>query len=167
MGHGSAPIEDNYAVENDSPIEEVAPVKAKKCGNIVDITFFCDYKEFCGFLGKNKYSLFALFDHMIQNKRNESRSCNLTVFQKALAKYEAHYDYAFTLEANKAKTSTTTLGSTQGGLNLNDKADDHGEEIRKVRPTGHDRAKKKAYSSSRSEYSSVVGGGLVDLVSDK
>nr|GEW60458.1 putative reverse transcriptase domain-containing protein [Tanacetum cinerariifolium] len=32
-------------------------------------------------------------------RMNENESCNLTVFQKALAEYETHYGYNFTLEA--------------------------------------------------------------------
>nr|GEX60647.1 reverse transcriptase domain-containing protein [Tanacetum cinerariifolium] len=39
--------------------------------------------------------------------------------------------------------------------------------VREVRPIGRDQAKKKASSSSRSEASSAVGGGLVDMVADK
>ncbi|GJX64153.1 hypothetical protein Tco_0298496 [Tanacetum coccineum] len=55
----------------------------------------------------------------------------------------------------------------QGGLNLNEEADGYGEEVREVPPIGQDRAKKKAFASSRSESSSVIGGGLVELVTDK
>ncbi|GJR03414.1 hypothetical protein Tco_0526398 [Tanacetum coccineum] len=69
--------------------------------------------------------------------------------------------------SKKAKTSETTSGSTQGGLNLNKEADGSREEVPEVRPIGQDRAKKKASSSSHSESSFVVGGGLVDLVTDK
>ncbi|GJW81513.1 hypothetical protein Tco_0145488 [Tanacetum coccineum] len=62
--------------------------------------------------------------------------------------------------SKKAKTFETTLGSTQGGLNLNEEADGSGEEVREVRPIGRDRAKNKAASSSCFESSSVRGGGL-------
>ncbi|GJT65908.1 hypothetical protein Tco_1017388 [Tanacetum coccineum] len=55
--------------------------------------------------------------------------------------------------SKKAKTSKTTSDSTHGGLNLNEESDGSGEEVRKVRPMGQDRAKKKASSSSRSESS--------------
>ncbi|GJT84521.1 hypothetical protein Tco_1066238 [Tanacetum coccineum] len=54
-------------------------------------------------------------------------------------------------------------GSTHGGLNLNEEADGSGEEVREVQPIRRDRAKKKAFASSRFEYSSVAGGGLVNL----
>ncbi|GKE02254.1 hypothetical protein Tco_1390237 [Tanacetum coccineum] len=42
------------------------------------------------------------------------------------------------------------------------------EEVREVRPSGWDRAKNKvASSSSCSEFSSIAGGGLVELVANK
>nr|GEX17942.1 retrovirus-related Pol polyprotein from transposon TNT 1-94 [Tanacetum cinerariifolium] len=91
LGHGSAPVED------DSPVEEVAHIKANK-------------------------------------------------------------------GSKKAKTFETTLVSAHGGLNLNEEAYGFGEEVRELRPMGRDRAKKKATSPSRSESSSVAGGGLVDLI---
>nr|GEZ09368.1 hypothetical protein [Tanacetum cinerariifolium] len=69
--------------------------------------------------------------------------------------------------SKKCKTSETTSGSAQGGLNLNDEADGSGEEVREVKPIRRDRAKKKAFASSRFKYSSVAGGGLVNLVTDK
>ncbi|GKD03677.1 hypothetical protein Tco_1178651 [Tanacetum coccineum] len=56
------------------------------------------------------------------------------------------------------------LVKVQGGLNLNEEEDGSGKEVREVRPIGRDRAKKKAYSSSRSEASSGARGGLVDMV---
>ncbi|GKB04541.1 glutathione S-transferase T3-like protein [Tanacetum coccineum] len=69
--------------------------------------------------------------------------------------------------SKKVKTSETTSGLVQGGLNLNEEEDGSGKEVREVRPIGRDRAKKKASSSSRSEASSGAGGGLVDMVADK
>ncbi|GKD60269.1 hypothetical protein Tco_1297778 [Tanacetum coccineum] len=65
--------------------------------------------------------------------------------------------------SKKSKTSETTSGSTQGGLNLNEDADGSEEEVQEVRPMGRDRAKKKSSTSSRSETSSAAGGGIVDM----
>ncbi|GJW24208.1 glutathione S-transferase T3-like protein [Tanacetum coccineum] len=134
----------------------------------------------------------TIFDNV--QRRNESGSCDLTVYQKVCVEYAAEYDHDFLLEpcwkilnnhsawkqvemplfyskqnpsSKKEKTSETTLASAQGGLNLNEEADGSWEEVREVRPIGRDRAKKKAASSSRSEDLSVAGGGLVDMVADK
>ncbi|GJZ84642.1 hypothetical protein Tco_0649981 [Tanacetum coccineum] len=89
----------------------------------------------------------AIFD--IVQRRNESGSCDLTVYQKVCVEYAAEYDHDFILEPC----------SVQGGLNLNDEADGSGIEVWEVRPIGRDQAKKKASFSSRSESSSVAGGG--------
>nr|GEX44156.1 hypothetical protein [Tanacetum cinerariifolium] len=77
--------------------------------------------------------------------------------------------------SKKAKTSETTSGSAQGGLNLNEEgglnlnedANGSEEEVREVRPIGRDRAKKKSSTSSRYEASFVAGEGIVDMVADK
>ncbi|GJW96014.1 reverse transcriptase domain, reverse transcriptase zinc-binding domain protein [Tanacetum coccineum] len=69
--------------------------------------------------------------------------------------------------SKKSKTSETTSGSTQGGLNLNEDADGSEEEVQEVRPMGRDRAEKKSSTSSHSETSSAAGGGIVDMVADK
>ncbi|GKE36462.1 hypothetical protein Tco_1459867 [Tanacetum coccineum] len=63
----------------------------------------------------------------------------------------------------KSKTSETTSGS-DGGLNLNEEADEAVEETQEFRPMCRDRAKakKKAVGSSRRGSSLVV-----DLVADK
>ncbi|GKC74010.1 hypothetical protein Tco_1119893, partial [Tanacetum coccineum] len=53
--------------------------------------------------------------------------------------------------SKNAKTSETTSGSVQGGLNLNNEADGSGKEVWEVRPIVRDQAKKKASFSSRSE----------------
>nr|GEW72006.1 hypothetical protein [Tanacetum cinerariifolium] len=59
----------------------------------------------------------AIFDNV--QRRNESGSCDLTVYQKACVEYAAN---------KKAKTSETTSSSAQGGLNLNEDADGFNEE---------------------------------------
>ncbi|GKC43255.1 hypothetical protein Tco_1060977 [Tanacetum coccineum] len=136
---------------------------------------------------------FVLLSIMFK-RRNESGSCDLTVYQKMCAEYAAEYDHDFTFEScrvilrdhsawkqvekplfyskqnkgsKKAKTSETTLGSAQGGLNLNKESDGFGEEGCEVRPIGRGPAKKKAYASSRLKSSFVAGRGLVDFVTDK
>nr|GEX25833.1 hypothetical protein [Tanacetum cinerariifolium] len=90
---------------------------------------------------------------------NESGSCDLTVYQKACVKYAIKYDHDFSLEpcwqilknhsiwkevempsfyskqnpgSKKTKTSKTTSGSMQSGLNLNEEADGHEEEFLEV-----------------------------------
>nr|GEV73839.1 hypothetical protein [Tanacetum cinerariifolium] len=138
--HDSAPVEDDSSIE-----EVVTPVKAKKVS-----------KRYDSILSKWKNKVHprigafcAIFDNV--QRRNESGSCDLTVYQKACVEYAAD---------KKAKTSETTSSSAQGGLNLNEDADGFKEEVRDVRPIGRDPAKKKASSFSRSEALSVAGGDL-------
>ncbi|GJW45195.1 glutathione S-transferase T3-like protein [Tanacetum coccineum] len=135
----------------------------------------------------------VIFDNV--QRRNESGSCDLTVYQKACVEYAAEYDHDFSLEpcwqilkehpawkqvempafyakqnsgSKKVKTSETTSDSAQGGLNLNEDAAGSDEEVREVRPMGQDQAmKKKSSTSSRFEASSAAGGGIVDMVADK
>ncbi|GJV09542.1 retrotransposon protein, putative, ty3-gypsy subclass [Tanacetum coccineum] len=155
--------QDYYAalIEDDSPVEEVAPVKAKKVSE-----------------GRQK-------SVTTENKEsNKSGSFDITVYQKACAEYAVEYDHDCTLEqcwailrdhyawkqvemplfyskenkvSKKSKTSETTSGSTQSGSNLNEEANGSGEEVREVRPVGRHRAKKKTFAPSRSESSSIVG----------
>ncbi|GKF02630.1 glutathione S-transferase T3-like protein, partial [Tanacetum coccineum] len=117
-------------------------------------------------------SFCAIIDNV--ERRNESGSSNLTVYQKALVEYETQYDHPFTLEScwkilkdhaawkevemlnfyskekgsKKSKTFETTSWLAQGGFNLNDEACGSEEEIQEERPIGRDGAKKKASSSS-------------------
>nr|GFC42895.1 hypothetical protein [Tanacetum cinerariifolium] len=198
MGHGlaggSALVEDDSLVKN-----VVAPTKGKKV-----IEYF--EKETRSNLGydsilskwKNRVlpkigAFCAIFDNV--QRRNESGSCDLTVYQKACVKYATEYDHDFSFEpcwqilknhpswkqvemptfyskqnpgSKNVKTSETTLDSAQGGLNLNEDATGFEEVIREVRPMGWDRARaKKSSTSSRYEASFVVGGGIVDMVADK
>ncbi|GKG02709.1 hypothetical protein Tco_0310345, partial [Tanacetum coccineum] len=64
----------------------------------------------------------------------------------------------------KSKTSETTSGSTYGGFNLNNEADEFEEEAQEHRSMGrdHSKAKKKSSASSRGGSSSFV-----DLVVDR
>ena len=65
-------------------------------------------------------------------------------------------------------TSHTTSDSTHGGFNLNDKATDSKDvEVWEVRPTGRDKAKKKASPSSIPLESSVAAPLLIDWLVDK
>ncbi|GJT41334.1 retrovirus-related pol polyprotein from transposon TNT 1-94 [Tanacetum coccineum] len=123
----------------------------------------------------------AIIDNIEQN--HESGSCDLTVYQKACVEYKLMYEHNFTLEPcwnilkdhqawlevempsfykntkgrKKSKTSETTSGSTPGGFNLNDEADESEEETQEHRPMSRDRAKKKSSASSRE------GSSFVDL----
>ncbi|GJU42897.1 hypothetical protein Tco_1195854 [Tanacetum coccineum] len=95
----------------------------------------------------------AIIDNI--KRWNESGSSDVIVYQKALAEYEAQYEHPFTLEPS------------QGGFNLNDEADGSEEKIKEERPICRDRANKKASSSAHYESSSIIRGGLVELVADK
>ncbi|GJX23505.1 hypothetical protein Tco_0227950 [Tanacetum coccineum] len=68
------------------------------------------------------------------------------------------------LGEKKSKTSETTSGSTYGGFNLNNEADEFEEEAQEHRSMGrdHSKAKKKSSASSRGGSSSFV-----DLVVDR
>nr|GEU96006.1 hypothetical protein [Tanacetum cinerariifolium] len=92
---------------------------------------------------------------------------DIDMYQKSCAKYKTIYKTDFTLEhcynilkdhpglknvdaffyksqgRKKSKTSETTSGSTSGGLNLNEEADEDMEETQEFRPMGCDRAKAK------------------------
>ncbi|GJV93084.1 hypothetical protein Tco_1540897 [Tanacetum coccineum] len=128
--YGSATIED------DSPVEEVTRVKAKKVSKRAS---------------KVKMT----------NNKDTSKPWTTT---KEIALCKAWCN----VSKNSVKGDAMKIkGSAQGGLNLNDEADDYEEEVRKERPTGCDRDKKKASSSSRSEYSSVAGVDFVELVANK
>nr|GEX25779.1 hypothetical protein [Tanacetum cinerariifolium] len=152
--HGWAPIEDG------SPVKEVAtPAKAKKFSKshqktvppkegfktspwtIAEEVALC--QAWCD-VSKNKITGNAMKSKGFLLKRNESGSCDLTAYQKACVEYAAEYDHEFTLEP---------YGSE--------------EEVREVRPMGQDRTKKKSSTSSHSEASSAVGGGIVETVADK
>ncbi|GJR95929.1 hypothetical protein Tco_0268103 [Tanacetum coccineum] len=176
MGHSLAHGLDNSSdpVEDDSLVEEVAPIKAKKVSKrlqkaktidnlesskpwttMEEVTLckaWCDTRGYNAIPNKWKNRVrprIGAFCAIINNveRRNESVSRDLTVFQKALAEYEALYDHEFTLEpcwrilkdhaawkefemslfykkqykgSKKAKTFKSTSGLTHGGFNLNE-----------------------------------------------
>nr|GEV55141.1 hypothetical protein [Tanacetum cinerariifolium] len=123
MGHGSGydSAHSSATIEDDSPVKEVAPVKAKKVSKRASKAKMTDDKdtskpwttaeeitlckaEHDAITSKWKNRVrprIGAFHAIIDNveRMNESGSCNLIVFQKALAEYEAQYDHAFTLEA--------------------------------------------------------------------
>ncbi|GJR52823.1 hypothetical protein Tco_1403344 [Tanacetum coccineum] len=136
--------------------------------------------------GKIRHKIGA-FCAIIKNieANHESGTNDLDVYQKACAEFKMIYKGDFNLEhcynilkdhpswtnvempyffkiqgRKKYKTSKTTSGSTSGGINLNEEADEVVQETQEFRPMGHDRAKvkKKAAGSSSS---------IVDLVADK
>ncbi|GKD59687.1 hypothetical protein Tco_1297196 [Tanacetum coccineum] len=129
----------------------------------------------------------AIISNVEEN--HESGTNDLDVYHKACAEYKMMYKQDFTLKhcynilkdhpgwkgvempafyntqgRKKSKNSETTSGSTSGGLNLNEEADEDVEEAQEFLPMGRDRAKakKKAVGSSRGGSSSFV-----DLVADK
>ncbi|GJX21254.1 hypothetical protein Tco_0223931 [Tanacetum coccineum] len=166
-GHGSAPVED------DSSVEEVeAPAKGKKVSkSSKDYTTKRNFQnvamENSGRShvvssvkrGRTEDTILSSANGKIEfQRRNESGSCDLTVYQKACVEYAVEYDHDFSLESCTA----------QGGLNLNNDASGSDEEVREVRPMGRDQArKKKSSTSSRSEASFAAGGGIAKMVAAK
>ncbi|GKC43838.1 hypothetical protein Tco_1061560 [Tanacetum coccineum] len=197
-GHGSAPGSAQSSAqgsvsfhddENDSPVEEVSPVKPKKPSRRVANAKKDEPKEVKakGFWE----AVIRYFENETGSTRanHKSGTNDLDVYQKSYAEYKMMYKRDFTLEhcynilkdhpgwknvemphfyqsqgRKKSKTSETTSGSASGGLNLNEEADEDVEETQEFRPMGRDRAKakKKAAGSSRGGASSFV-----DLVADK
>ncbi|GKC05611.1 hypothetical protein Tco_0997221 [Tanacetum coccineum] len=169
MGHGSA--QGSAPVEDDSLVEEVAaPTKGNKVSKCRPKTIqpkesfktspwtiaeeialcqvWCDVSEnnIIGNAMKSKGFWLKVIEYFEKETGNESGSCDLTVYQKACVKYAAEYDHDFSLESMQLVE----------------------EEVREVRPMSRDRARsKKSSTSSRSEASSVAGGGIVDMVADK
>ncbi|GJT01037.1 reverse transcriptase domain, reverse transcriptase zinc-binding domain protein, partial [Tanacetum coccineum] len=182
MANGLALVEDDYSVG------KIASVKSKKVSKRVSKANAMKNR---GGFGVRIGTFCAIIDDV--ERRNESWSCDLNVYKKALAEYKAQYEHPFTLEscwnilkdhvawkcvemsnfykkervAKNSRLPKPPQSQHKVVFNLNDKADDSEEEIREERPIGRNRAKKKASSSSRYESSSVAGGGLVELIVDK
>nr|GEW09001.1 hypothetical protein [Tanacetum cinerariifolium] len=151
--HGSALVD-----EDDSLVEEMSPVKAKKPSKRASRGKKND--------GNKKEA------PKDWTKVEEIVLCQACVYQKACAEYKMMYMHDFTLEhcynilkdhqgwldiemptfynntkgPKKSKTSETTLGSTSCGFNLNNEADEYEEEGQEHRPMGRDRAKAKKKS---------------------
>nr|GEU61254.1 hypothetical protein [Tanacetum cinerariifolium] len=135
LAHGLTPIED------DSSVEKVAPVKAKKVSKRRQKTLTTVNKE-------------------------SSKPCT-TKEEVALCQAWCNASENNIMRDAMKSRGFLVKGSAQSGLNLNEEADGSEDEVREGRSIGWDQAKKKATSSSRSEASSVAGGGLVDIVADK
>ncbi|GJZ45937.1 retrotransposon protein, putative, ty3-gypsy subclass [Tanacetum coccineum] len=177
---GSVPFHDD---EDDSPVEEVSPVKPKKpsrqnsiSGNSMKAKGFWKavirIGAFCAFI-KNIEA------------NHESGINDLDVYQKDCAEYKMMYKGDFTLEhcynilkdhpgwknvempyfyqsqgRKKSKTYETTSGSASSGLNLNEEADEDVEETQEFQKIGRDRAKakKKAGKGKKNAAGSHRGG---------
>ncbi|GKA54104.1 hypothetical protein Tco_0753053 [Tanacetum coccineum] len=134
--HGSAPVNDD--VEDDSPVEEVSPVKPKK---------------------PSRRAARAKKDALKDRPKDWTVAeetalcqawCDVSENNIAGNKQSPRLD-----RRKKPKTSETTSESASGGIDLNDEADEETEELR---PMGRDRskAKKKSTGSSRVRSSSFV-----------
>nr|GEZ13741.1 hypothetical protein [Tanacetum cinerariifolium] len=138
LAHSSFPFNDD---EDNSHAEEVSPVKPKKPLKRAAKTNKDDPKE-----GKEAPKEWTVAE--------EIELCQ-----------NAEMPYFYQNQGRKkSKTSETTSGSTSGGINLNEEADEVGQETQEFRPMGRYRAKakKKAAGSSSGGSSSFV-----DLVADK
>ncbi|GKB69477.1 ABC transporter G family member 7 isoform X2 [Tanacetum coccineum] len=165
--HRSAPVDDD-----DSPVEELPPIKAKKPSKRASKTKKNDNKE-----SSKEWTTaeeIVLCKGWCDVSENSEKG-------NTMKKYELVYGHPFTLEPcwnilkglatwkeiempsfykktkgrNKSKTSETTSGSAQGSLNLNDEAVESEEETQEERSIGRDRAKKKSSASFREGYSFV------------
>nr|GEZ07758.1 hypothetical protein [Tanacetum cinerariifolium] len=153
LAHGSFPFDDD---EDNSPADEVSPVKPKKPLQRAAKTKKDDPNE--GNKAPKEWKVaeeIALCQGWCDVSENSisGNSMKAKGFWKAVIRGE-----------KKSKTSETTSGSTSGGINLNEEADEVVQETQEFRPMGRDRAKakKKAAGSSSGGSSSFI-----DLVADK
>nr|GEV38274.1 hypothetical protein [Tanacetum cinerariifolium] len=147
--HGSAPVNDDE--EDDSPVEEVSPVKHKKLSrrNSMKTMGFWD-------------AVITYFKKTGSTRANHKSGTNdLDVYHKACAEYKMIYKQDFTLEHCY---NVLKYHQASGGINLNDEAGEDVKETQEVPPMGRDqsKAKKKSAGSSRGGSSSFV-----DWVADK
>nr|GEV33580.1 ribonuclease H-like domain-containing protein [Tanacetum cinerariifolium] len=173
--HGSFPLDDD---EDNSPAEEVSPVKPKKPSKRVAKTKKDDPKE-----GKEapkewtvteEITLCQCWYDVSENSISENSMKAKGFWEDVIWYFEKEtsstrgYDSIVIKWKNrrrkKFKTSETTSGSVSGGINLNEEADESVQDTQEFQPMGRDRAKakKKGAGSSR-------GGSFsfVDLVADK
>ncbi|GKB32517.1 hypothetical protein Tco_0871918 [Tanacetum coccineum] len=148
IGQGSAPVDDD-----DSHIEEMSPVKAKKPSKCASKSKKNDTREKEPPKDWTKAKEIALCQAWCDVSENSEKGNNM----KAKGFWEAVINYF-------EKETGSTRGSTSGCFNLNNEADEYEEETQEHRPMGHDRskAKKKSFASSRAGSSSFV-----NLVADK
>ncbi|GKB83738.1 hypothetical protein Tco_0950633 [Tanacetum coccineum] len=121
---------------------------------------------------KNRVPRIGAFCAIFYNvqRRNESGSCDITMYQKACVEYAAEHDHDFSLESCwqilKEHPAWKQVEMPAFYEKQNPTGSD--EEVREVRPVGRDQARKKKSSySSRSEASSAAGGGIAKMVADK
>ncbi|GKA84107.1 hypothetical protein Tco_0805702 [Tanacetum coccineum] len=173
--HGSVPIHDD---EDDSPVEEVPPVKPKKSSRHAAKAKKDEPKD-----AKEAPKEWTVAEEIalcqgwcnVSENNISGNSMKANGFWEAVIRYfvketgsSRGYDSIVSKWKNKgrkkSKTSETTSGSASSDRNLNEEVDEAVEETREFRPMGRDRAKakKKAAGSSRGGSSSFV-----DLVADK
>ncbi|GJX40829.1 40S ribosomal protein S20-2 [Tanacetum coccineum] len=174
--HGSVPFHDD---EDDSPVEEVSPVKPKKPSRratkvkeppkewtvkeeIALCQGWCDVSE--NNISGNSMEAKRFWEAVIRTQ-NDLQGFNLeycyNIFKDHPGWTDVEMPHFFKIRTRKKfKTSETTSRSASGGINLNEEADEAVQETQEFRPMGRDRAKtkKKAAGSSSS---------IVDLVADK
>ncbi|GJZ47881.1 hypothetical protein Tco_0601713 [Tanacetum coccineum] len=107
----------------------------------------------------------AIFDNV--QWKNESGSCDLTVYQKACVEYAAEYNHDYLLERCWQILKNHSAWKEEANGSEEEEVDGSEKEVQEVRPIGQDRAKKKSSSSSRSEASCAAGGSIIDMVADK
>nr|GEW29281.1 hypothetical protein [Tanacetum cinerariifolium] len=164
LAYGSAPVN-----EDDSLVEEMLPVKAKKPLKraskakrvIPRIRSHQKTRQ------RQKRSCCVELDAMCQKmpRKETLEACwNLLKDHQGWLEVEMPSFYKNTKGRKKSKTFEITSGSASGGFNLNNEADESEKETQQHRSMGPDRlkAKKKSFASSH-EGSSL----FVDLVADK
>ncbi|GJU18684.1 hypothetical protein Tco_1146650 [Tanacetum coccineum] len=161
--YGLAPVDD----DDDSPVEEMSLVKAKKplkrASNAKRMIPRRRSHQKTG--QRRKRSHYVELCAMCQKMPRKETACwNLLKDHQGWLEVKMPSFYDNKKGRKKSKTSETTSGSASGGFNLNNKADESEEETQEHRPMGRDRsnAKKKSLASSHEGSSSFV-----DLVADK
>nr|GEX55789.1 hypothetical protein [Tanacetum cinerariifolium] len=172
--HGSAPVDDD-----DSPVEEMPAIKAKKPSKCTSRAKMNDAKEKEASKDWTKAEEIALCQAWCDVSENSKKGNSMKAkgFWKAVINYfkketdhqgwleiEIPAFYKNTKERKKSKTSETTFGSASGGFNLNIEANEYEKEAREHRPMGRDVSKAKKKSSASSREGSF---SFVDLVAHK
>nr|GEW11608.1 hypothetical protein [Tanacetum cinerariifolium] len=165
-GHGSAPCLAHGSAqcsvsfhddEDDSPVEDVSPVKPKKPSRRAAKAKKDEPKAVKEtpkeWTVAEKIALCQGWCDVSENSISEN-SNNAKGFWEAV----------ISQGRKKSKNSETTSGSTSGGLNLNEEADETVEETQEFRPMGRDRAKAKKKATGSSCWGA---SSFVDLVADK
>ncbi|GKB46056.1 hypothetical protein Tco_0896809 [Tanacetum coccineum] len=162
LAHSSA--HDSASIEEDSLVEEVAR-SSKLRGNGVEPRIRYHPQQMENRVRHIIGAFCAIFDNV--QRKNESGSCDLTVYQKACVEYAAEYNHDYLLERCWQILKNHSTWKEEANGSEEEEADGSEKEVREVRPIGRDRAKKKSSSSSRSEAYCAAGGSIVDMVADK